>query len=226
MTTQEQLTATDAAHLLQQQDVLQTEAHQLVTELAIIPLLSAVGPVIQLGSSVLGLMVWRDIDFNVSCSGKQSLAVLQAMQPLLAHPYIQQVHYLNESGSYNDSGQASNDRYFFMLLCTYHEANWKIDISFWLSNAPRREAEQTAALIQQLTPETRLAILWLKDIWHRLPSYRDQVLSIDIYDAVLQHGVRTPDEFDTYLSERGKPTSATIDVDKKRKHEFLSQQHI
>ncbi|HLJ35585.1 MAG TPA: hypothetical protein VKU38_18160 [Ktedonobacteraceae bacterium] len=58
---------------------------------------------------------------------------------------------------------------------------------------------------QQVTPETRLAILWIKDIWYQLPTYRNEVYSTDIYDAVLQHGVRTPREFDRYLVERGKP---------------------
>jgi hypothetical protein len=59
---------------------------------------------------------------------------------------------------------------------------------------------------RRLTDETRLAILWIKDAWHRLPSYRTSVLSIDIYDAVLEHGVRTPGAFARYLGERGKPT--------------------
>jgi hypothetical protein len=49
-------------------------------------------------------------------------------------------------------------------------------------------------LRRQLTPETRLAILWVKDVWHQLHSYPDQVSEMDIYDAVLEHGVRTPEQ--------------------------------
>jgi hypothetical protein len=63
---------------------------------------------------------------------------------------------------------------------------------------------------QQLTPATRLTILRLKDAWYQLPAYRTAVYSTDIYDAVLQHGVRTLAEFDDYLSQRGKPTRAKI----------------
>jgi hypothetical protein len=55
---------------------------------------------------------------------------------------------------------------------------------------------------RQLTPETRLAILWIKDVWHQAPFYPDQVSGIDIYDAVLEHGVRTPEQFGMYLHER------------------------
>jgi hypothetical protein len=75
----------------------------------------------------------------------------------------------------------------------------------WLENLPRSELEDVQNLQKQLTAESRLAILWLKDVWHRLPAYRTQVFSMDIYDAVLRHNVQTPAELDRYLSERGKP---------------------
>jgi hypothetical protein len=42
-------------------------------------------------------------------------------------------------------------------------------------------------------------------MWCRLPTYRNQVYSVEIYDAVLAHHVRTPTEFDVYLIEHGKP---------------------
>jgi hypothetical protein len=59
---------------------------------------------------------------------------------------------------------------------------------------------------RRLTPETRLAILWIKDAHHRLQAYGTQeVRSIDIYHAVLDQGVRTPAMFDGYLAERQKP---------------------
>jgi hypothetical protein len=87
---------------------------------------------------------------------------------------------------------------------------WKLDISLlpagttWRSGATLGES-----LRDGLTDETRVAILRLKDIWHRLPTYRYQVASTDIYDAVLTHGVRTPEAFDAYLRQRGKPDRFT-----------------
>jgi hypothetical protein len=44
-----------------------------------------------------------------------------------------------------------------------------------------------------------LAILWIKDVWHRLPSYRSTVFSTDVYDAVIERGVRSPRQFERYL---------------------------
>ena len=64
------------------------------------------------------------------------------------------------------------------------------------------------AVARQLTPETQLTILRIKDAWYQLPAYRNTVYSTDVYDAVLRQGVCTLDAFDQYLAERGKPTRA------------------
>jgi len=196
----------EAEQLLQRQDMLQKEAHAVVEELDIVDMLSNVGTVRVLGSSVLGLMTWRDIDIAVSSPSLTSKQAYETVQPLLTHPRVKQGCYLNESGSYNPTGLSHDERYFFMVYYDRQaESDWKIDISFWL--APSIHPEPIyEAVKQQLTPETRLAILCIKDVWYKLPFYRQEVSSVDIYDAVLQHGVRTLDEFDQYLNERGKPT--------------------
>ena len=195
-----------ANELLQRQNMLQQEAQAVVEELDIVVMLSNVGTVRVLGSSVLGLMTWRDIDIAVSSPGLTSKQAYEAVQPLLTHPRVKHVRYNNESGSYNPTGLPHDERYFFMVYYDRRvESDWKIDISFWL--APGMHPEPIyEAVKQQLTLETRLAILRIKDVWYKLPFYRQEVSSVDIYDAVLQHGVRTLDEFDKYLSEQSKPT--------------------
>jgi len=57
---------------------------------------------------------------------------------------------------------------------------------------------------ERLTPETRLAILRLKSLWCHSPSYRDTVTSMDIYEAVLDHGIERPQEVESYLRRAGK----------------------
>src|SRR4051794_440606 len=52
-----------ALELLRRQDALQAEARRVVADLDLVPLLSRAGRVEQVGSSVSGLMVWRDLDF-------------------------------------------------------------------------------------------------------------------------------------------------------------------
>ncbi|HXT34253.1 MAG TPA: hypothetical protein VN837_01640 [Chloroflexota bacterium] len=63
-------------------------------------------------------------------------------------------------------------------------------------------------MARQLTPETQLTILRIKDAWYQLPAYRNTEYSTDVYGAVFRHGVRTLGAFDQYLAERGKPTRA------------------
>ena len=180
--------------LLQRQRLLQEEAQSVLTELNVIELLSAGGVVRQTGSTVLGLMVWRDIDLQVSSPGLSIERAFEIMHPLLTHPYTRQVRYLHQSAHFKLDGL--DERYFFML---YYEgpgqAEWKLDISFWLDEGVRPEPLHDA-IERELTPETRLTILRIKDVWYQLPAYRVEVFSTDIYDAVLHHGVRTLSEFD------------------------------
>jgi hypothetical protein len=79
---------------------------------------------------------------------------------------------------------------------------WKIDISIWIATPPHVERLRPADLIARLSDATRLAILWIKDEWFARPEYRVTVSSADIYDAVLDHGVRTPAAFAAFLLAR------------------------
>jgi hypothetical protein len=86
-------------------------------------------------------------------------------------------------------------------------------LSFFFSKEILGALDHLAWLQRELTEETRLAILWIKDSWHRLPAYPYRVGGYEIYEAVLTAGVRTPDEFDAYLIARGLPdrdAAATI----------------
>lgn len=195
-----------AAQLLQRQERLQSEARTVVAALGLVELLTPVGMLRQVGSSTLGLMVWRDIDLAVSSRGLSVAQAFETMRSLLTHPRIMQVRYFNQSGPFSLVGL--EERYYFAVIYSPEAGiEWKMDISFWLEHELHPETVHDA-LIQQLTDETRLAILWIKTAWYRLPAYRTTVYSTDIYDAVLQHGVRTPAAFDAYLAERGKPTYA------------------
>lgn len=190
--------------LLRRQDQLQTESQQVLAELQVVDLLSQAGRLRQTGSTTVGLMVWRDIDLQVYSPGLSAEQAFTAMQPLLTHPYVTQVRYLHQSDHFKVEGLG--ERYFFMVMYQYNQtAEWKLDISFWIDPGIRAEPVQDE-LEQVLTFETRLLILRIKDAWYQLPAYRNTVASTDIYDAVLHHGVRTLDDFDHYLAQRGKPT--------------------
>jgi hypothetical protein len=203
---EEVLEPAQAAELLARRGALVAEAAAVMEDLKLMPVLSRVGTVRQVGSSASGLMVWRDIDINVVSPGIGISEAFDTMREFVAHPQVTKLRYMNESGKLNPTGELRDERYYFALFYAADGGEeWKVDISFWLKDVPRSEGEDLRNLQEQLTPESRLAILWIKDVWHRLPAYRVEVCSVDIYDAVLRHGVRTPDGFDRYLAERGKP---------------------
>jgi hypothetical protein len=210
----EELTAERGEALLRQQAALQAEAREVVTTLGIPDLLARAGMVTEHGSSVSGLMVWRDLDFAVTSPGLTAARAFEVLLPLLSHPQTARVRYANETGPRIYLGKPENERIFFMVYYDHaNGATWKIDISFWLYPEPRDEREATLRIASRLTDETRVAILWLKSHWHDLPAYPAQVSSVDIYTAVLDHGVRSLDDFDRYLSALGKPTRAAAAMD-------------
>ena len=202
------LDATYAAELLQRQNLLQAESRQVLAELDLITCLNRLGYAEHVGSSVSGLMVMRDLDVGARCPQPSAERVFETLQPIMTHPRVHEVLYQEETGPRSPSGQPQDQRYYFVLRYTTAAGqHWKIDISVWLSDAPRNQLRHLDYLAQQLTEETRLAILWIKDVWHRLPTYPDEISGTDIYTAVLDHGVRTPAQFADYLKDRGMATN-------------------
>jgi hypothetical protein len=202
--TPEGLTPGKADELLRRQQELQLEAGGIIRDLDLVTHLSLLGDVEHIGSSASGLMVWRDIDLGVRCRDLSLGRVWETLMPILTDPRVVALDYRNETEERSPSGLPADQRYYIVLryeTAAGHE--WKIDLSLWLSYEPRGQLEHVAELRRRLTDETRLAILWIKDVWHTRPVYPYKVGGTDVYDAVLEHGVRTPTEFDAYLHERG-----------------------
>lgn len=194
----------EAEELLRRQAALQAEAREVLADLALFDCLRTAGSVEQVGSSVSGLMAWRDLDLSVTGPGMTAERAWAAVRPLLIHPQVVQVLYRQETGERSPTGRAADERFYYVLRYLRGEAvEWKIDVSLWLLDGPRGLAQQLEELARRLTDETRLAILRIKERWHRLPGYPDEVGGVDIYEAVLDHGVRTPQEFAEFLRQHG-----------------------
>ena len=66
-------------------------------------------------------------------------------------------------------------------------------------NRGRSAAGVRQELVTRLDDEARLAILRLKDAWHTRPECPDVIGAFEIYEAVLEQGVRTPEQLEQYL---------------------------
>jgi hypothetical protein len=177
--------------LLERQAALQAEARDFVAEHGIERLLERFGRVIRVGSVVTGLMVWRDLDFMVDAPGAAAREVWDGLRPLL-HA-CQQLVYADETGELAGEAAPFERHYFVFRL-----AGWKLDISVWTNGSPE-EVERYQEKLRELDSSTRVAILRIKDARHERPDYPDVVGGFEDYEAVLEHGVRTAEEFEAYL---------------------------
>ena len=191
--------------LLRAQDVLQAEASAVEADLALTQLLHSVGQPVRVGSSALGLMVWRDLDITVICPTLQCELVAAIGAQLAVHPRVRQVLFRNDTEIWNTDPSYPDGLYLGLKYRTLDDGDWKVDI--WFVDQPERQPDLThlRTMPAQLTPDRRKSILLIKSAWAARPEYGTTVGSFDIYSAVLNHNVRTTKEFDQWLDRRSAP---------------------
>jgi hypothetical protein len=193
--------------LLTRQAALQAEATQVLAELDLDRLFGDVGPVLVVGSYLSGLMCWRDLDIcllaGVDCSPSDVLELLKRVVEL---PGFVGLTYRDERGERCPTGEARDERYHVPFDLDIGHGRWCIDLSVWLRDLHSHVADWHTQLRDSITDEQRLAVLRIKDVWHRLPTYPDEVSGWEIYTAVLGEGVRTPEQFAGWLAANGFPS--------------------
>jgi hypothetical protein len=94
--------------------------------------------------------------------------------------------------------------YWGVYLGDERAGAWKIDV--WMTDAdgfesPRAHGESIRA---RLSEATRASILQIKAACWRHPQYRREFSSGDVYEAVLDYGVKDTCEFWAFLKDRGR----------------------
>jgi hypothetical protein len=187
-------------HLLRRQAALQEDAQDVLDELDLEARLADFGSMSLTGSFVSGLMVWRELD--VMFLGGPDLSptdVLAAMGRLVLLPGIVRFDYADERGPRSPTGESRDERYHVIATYARPTGIWRLDLTFWLHDAHENVTAWHEQLRDSVTPEERSTILRIKDVWHRRPEYPEAVSGLEIYTAVLQHGVRTPEQFEDWL---------------------------
>ena len=178
------------AELIERQAALQAHGAQLLARL------ESLGPLEPTGSFVSGLMVWPDLD--VMLLGGPSFGphdVLALLGRAVELPGLTRFDYADERGERSPTGERRDERFHVALQV----GEWRVDLSIWLNDAHAHVTAYHQGLAATLTEEQRLRILRIKDVWHRRPEYLDQVTASEIYTAVLEHGISTPEEFEDWL---------------------------
>ncbi|MFD8708450.1 hypothetical protein ACFV1W_38715 [Kitasatospora sp. NPDC059648] len=190
--------------LLRHQAALQAEAEAVHADLGLDTGLGALGTPVRVGSSALGLMVRRDLDVTVVCprldqAVHERVAALGAR--LALHRRVRQVRLRNDTGAWNEDPDAYPDGLYLGLSYrspaegSREGRDWTLDL--WFVDDPARQPDlaHLRDLPPRLTPGARAAILRIKHAWAQSPDYGRTVRGWDVYRAVLEDGVRTPEEF-------------------------------
>jgi hypothetical protein len=156
------------------------------------------------GSYVMRTMAWRDLDFERAVESPDWAQHWELGAKLAVNKWVWSAHAVNE---YEDPRHEKEYGYYWGLRAVKagQKDFWKIDLwtarpAEWESETPKRELWQSL-----LTDTTRYNILVIKEAVCNLPEYRQVLLSVHIYEAVLEHGVHTIDEFwDWWKNNYGK----------------------
>jgi hypothetical protein len=195
----------DADELLRRQAELQAEARAVEADLQLDELLGAIGNVNRVGSAALGLMVWRDLDLTVVCPKLALEPVTAAVARLAAHPRVNTISFRNDSGHWRTNPDYPDGLYLGVGYRSPAAAMWKLDI--WFVDEPERQPDlaHLRRMPEKLTTEARTTILAIKSAWASRPEYGKSVMSVDIYRAVLDDGVRTLEAFDEWQQHSRGP---------------------
>ena len=192
--------------LATRQSALQAEAAALLDELDQSKVFSDIGPMAVAGSYVSHLMCWRDLDVMLLVGADYSPRdVLALISRLMEFPGMVGFDYRDERAHRSPTGEVRDERYHVPFLLERAAGTWRLDLTLWLHDLHQNITAWHEALRDSITDRQRAAVLRIKDVWFRLPSYPDQIGGFEIYTAVLENDVRTPEQFSGWLADHGLP---------------------
>jgi hypothetical protein len=184
----------------------QAEAAALLVDLDLAAAVADVGPMLLAGSYVSGLMCWPDLDVMVFTGADFSPHdVLRLLDRVVDRPGVTGFDFRDERGPRSPTGTVRDERYHVVVQVARGDETWRIDLTLWLNDPHTNITAWHESLRDTITADERSAILRIKHVWCRLPSYPDRVSGVQIYHAVLDDGVRTPQQFAAWLAAHGYP---------------------
>jgi hypothetical protein len=182
----------------------QEAALAVLADLDLLARLGEIGRPVVTGSLALGLMVRPDIDVTTLCPTLDPGPIFDAVRPLVLHPRVHRLAFRNDTGRWNTDPDYPDGLYWTVRYRSDDGEDWNLDLWFLPAGTTQFDLQHLEALPPRLTPETRVAILDIKEAWRDRASYGATVRGYDVYAAVLDHGIRTPDAFAAHLRERAR----------------------
>jgi hypothetical protein len=190
--------------LAARQSALQAEAAALLRELDRSGVFADLGPLEVTGSYISNLMGWRHLDVGLLIGPDfDPKNVLHLISRVTELPGVVGFDYRDERGDRSPTGLVKEERYHVPFLLDREAGIWRLDLALWLHDLHHHVTAFHEALRDSITDEQRAAVLRIKNVWFPLPSYPDEIGGFEIYMAVTEAGVRTPEQFRSWLDDHG-----------------------
>lgn len=185
----------DQKTLFTRQESLNHSAHKILKELRLLERWQMVGNPYLVGSVAYGLMAAPDIDIEVFCPEEPAIKDgMEILQACAMHPGVYRV-------SFSNCMNTPDEGYYWQVR--YRDAEqteWKIDMWSVRKDYPWPTSRDMVDSMQKaLTEESRTAILAIKE--EMLTGKIARCISIYIYRAVLEGGVRSAAEFAAWRTQ-------------------------
>jgi hypothetical protein len=144
-------------------------------------------------------MVARDVDVTTVCPSLDPAPIFDLGRSLATHPRVRRVTFRDDTGRWNVSPHYPDGLYWMIEYVADPDVEWKLDLWFLLEGTTQFDLEHMKTLPGRLTPEIRAAILRIKEAVAADASAPKRP-SFEIYEAVLDHGIRTPEEYSRYAA--------------------------
>jgi hypothetical protein len=150
------------------------------------------------GSYSYDLMCWRDLDIYILDPRFDLKRCFEVGYKLTQRLGARKLRFTN------NVGDEPNGFYWGIKLGDERKGAWKLDLWFLDRVGYDAHADYTRRLRERLTPETRSAILLIKEAYWRRPEFRVAITSDMIYRAVLDHGIAVVGDFERFVKEQAR----------------------
>jgi hypothetical protein len=194
--------------LEKQNRLLIAEADRILHEFGLLEIMGKYGQPFVNGSYVLGLMTWRDLDIHLEMNIPDEERFFHLGGEIASALKPWRMSYRNELLTRTPNLPLG----FYFGVHTFilgGAEEWKIDI--WAVDTQQIEegSKLLAELQAGINANSKKAILEIKDRFCRHPEYRTGLHSMDIYEAVMKHDIKTPEGFIKYMKSRNVDLTAT-----------------
>jgi len=206
------MTAHAQSELILRANELQQQADCVLKNSGMRIILSEMGRVELVGSYSLGLLVRPDIDITVTSNSPERSTAVEATKRILDEGYFQSLVFIDHFTFHKrlDAKMDAKGFYWHLDVPEFDfNQQWKVDV--WYLNPEQnwlRDRTNSFRDLLAADPSAREAILKLKTHFLQGKGYAHGFKGGIICEAVLEHGLRAPDDIVRFAQTRESHSEA------------------